>query len=176
MRIPVIGLTGPRRSGKDTVRRFILAHQGGYPYSMADPMRAMLMAGFGIDLNDPYWEAKKELVIPGLGVSPRNMMRTLGTEWGRNLVNRDVWLILAKGRMIADGAGMVIADIRFENEAQWVRYMGGRIVHVSNPRVSAAVEHTSDEPIKEEPGDGFIVNAGTLDELQDSVRQLLHVA
>jgi len=175
MRIPVIGLSGPRRSGKDTIRRFIIAAQGGYGYSFADPLRAMLWAGFGIDMNDPYWEANKEVPIPALGVSPRDMMRTLGTEWGRQMVNEDVWLILAKDKLLSQGSGMVIADVRFENEAAWVRDIGGRIIHVSRPGAPTDVAHASDTPIKQEPGDGHIVNMGTLEELQSSVGQLLHV-
>lgn len=176
-RVPVIGLTGPRQVGKDTIRRFIIASQGGYPYSMADPIRAMLLAGFGIDMSEPYWVANKEKVIPALGKSPRDMMRTLGTEWGRDLVNQDIWLTLARQRLLASGPGMVLADIRFPNEAAWVRDMGGRIVHINSKIFGEKdVAHLSDEPIAPEAGDGYIVNNGTLEELQIAVKDLLHVA
>lgn len=176
-RIPVIGLCGPRQVGKDTVRRFIIASQGGYPYSMADPIRAMLLGGFGIDMNDPYWIENKEQVIPALGKSPRDMMRTLGTEWGRDLVNQDIWLTLARQRLLAMGPGMVLADIRFENEAKWVRDMGGRIVHIdSKIHGQQDVQHSSDTPVIRELGDGIIVNNGSLEDLQSAVKDLLHIA
>jgi hypothetical protein len=142
---------------------------------MADPIRAMVYAGFGIDMSLPYWEAKKEEVIPALGVNPRNMMRTLGTEWGR-MVNPDVWVILARTRLLSMGPGMVIADIRFENEAKWVRDIGGRIIHIERNAADNSVEHVSDTPVIKELGDGIISNNGTLEDLQGAVKDLLRIA
>ena len=112
---PVIGLHGRARSGKDTVANFILAQRGGYIYSFADPIRAMLVP-LGIDMRDPYWQERKEEVIPAIGASPRRMMQTLGTEWGRELINPELWLILAKQLLLNCGPGMVIADVRFAVE------------------------------------------------------------
>ncbi len=171
---PLIGIAGRARSGKDTVANFIIAAIGGYRYSFADPIRAML-APLGVDMNDPYWQARKEELIPALGVSPRRMMQTLGTEWGRQIINPDLWLIMAHQRLLGNGPGMVISDVRFENEAAWIRKHGGRIIHVIRPEAKAVEAHASEDGIEMLDTDVRLFNSGTLEELQLSVRELLRV-
>lgn len=171
---PLIGIAGRARSGKDTVANFIIAAIGGYRYSFADPIRAML-APLGVDMNDPYWQARKEDVIPALGVSPRRMMQTLGTEWGRQLINPDLWIIMAHQRLLQNGPGMVISDVRFENEAAWIRKHGGWIIHVIRPEAKAVEAHASEDGIEMLDADAQLLNNGTLEELQLSVRELLRV-
>lgn len=171
---PLIGIAGRARSGKDTVANFIVAAIGGYRYSFADPIRAML-APLGVDMSDPYWQARKEEPIPALGVSPRRMMQTLGTEWGRQLVNPDLWLIMAHQRLLQNGPGMIIPDVRFDNEAAWIRKHGGRIIHVVRPDTKAVEVHASEDGIEVQDTDARLFNSGTLEELQLSVRELLRV-
>lgn len=171
---PLIGITGRARSGKDTVANFIIAAIGGYRYSFADPIRAMLTS-LGVDMSDPYWQARKEEVIPALGVSPRRMMQTLGTEWGRQLINPDLWLIMAHQRLLQNGPGMVIPDVRFDNEAAWIRKHGGRILHVLRPDAKIVEAHASEDGIEVLDTDVRLFNSGTLEELQLSVRELLRV-
>lgn len=171
---PLIGITGKARAGKDTVASFIVAAQGGYRYAFADPMRSMLRC-VGIDLDDPYWQDRKEEIIPALGVSPRRMMQTLGTDWGRELINPDFWIIMASQRLLLNGPGMVISDVRFENEAEWVRKHGGRVIHVVRPTADAVEAHVSESGIKVDALDIQLFNTGTREELQDSVRSMLNV-
>ena len=171
---PLIGVAGRARSGKDTVANFIVAAIGGYRYSFGDPIRAML-APLGVDMSDPYWQARKEESIPALGVSPRRMMQTLGTEWGRQLINPDLWLIMAHQRLLQNGPGMVVSDVRFDNEAAWIRKHGGRIIHVIRPDTKAVEAHASEDGIEMQDTDARLFNSGTLEELQLSVRELLRV-
>lgn len=171
---PLIGIAGRARSGKDTVANFIVAAIGGYRYSFADPIRTML-APLGVDMSDPYWQARKEESIPALGVSPRRMMQTLGTEWGRQLINPDLWLIMAHQRLLQNGPGMVVSDVRFDNEAAWIRKHGGRIIHVIRPDTKAVEAHASEDGIEMQDTDARLFNSGTLEELQLSVRELLRV-
>lgn len=171
---PLIGITGRARSGKDTVANFIVAAIGGYRYGFADPVRAMLVP-LGVDMSDPYWQARKEEPIPALGVSPRRMMQTLGTEWGRQLINPNLWLIMAHQRLLQNGPGMIISDVRFDNEAAWIRKHGGRIIHVIRPDTKAVEAHASEDGIEMQDTDARLFNNGTLEELQLSVRELLRV-
>lgn len=173
--IPLIGIAGRARSGKDTVANFIIAAVGGYRYGFADPIRAMLAAGLGVDMDDPYWRSRKEDTIPALGVSPRRLLQTLGTEWGREVINPDLWVILAHQRLLSSGPGMVLTDVRFENEAAWVRKHGGLIIHVLRSDAKNVEAHTSEAGIGVLDTDAQILNNGTLEELQLSVRELLRV-
>lgn len=168
----VIGITGPARAGKDTTANFIVAAVGGYVYSMAMPMKAMLKC-IGVNFDDPYWEDHKEQPIAALGVSPRLLLQTLGTEWGRQRVNPDLWVLLAKQRLLQYGRGMVVPDIRFENEAAWVRNVGGLIIHLTRKNATPVRPHSSEAGVERAPEDKLLSNDGSLEDLQHHVRDML---
>lgn len=170
---PVIGVAGVARVGKDAVAKFLISTGAArYAYSFADPIRSMIHAGFGVDMRSPYWQSKKEEIIPAFGRSPRQMMQTLGTEWGRCLVNDQVWILLAQEKLLNLGPGMVVADVRYDNEAVWIRKMGGTVVHVYRERAEPVASHVSEAGVIVEATDRIIHNNGSLEELQHSVREL----
>lgn len=172
---PLIAVAGKARSGKDTAGNFIIAAGGGtYKYGLADPIRRMLHAGLGIDVNDPYWASRKEDIIPAIGKSPRQLMQTLGTEWGRDLVTHDLWLTMAKNTLLQRGPGMVICDARFDNEAQWVRDVGGLVLHLNRSGAVKVAAHSSEGGISFQPGDIMVDNNGTLDALQTQIESIFH--
>ena len=174
-RLPIIAISGKSRVGKDAAAEaFLRMGAAKYRYSFADPLRAMLKAGFGIDLDDPYWQRRKEEQLPEYGRSPREMLQTLGTEWGRHLVHRDVWVKLAADALATSGPGMVIADCRFNNEAHWVRQAGGLVVHVTRAAAPAVRAHASEMGVTIQPGDGHLANDGTIEELYEAAHDLIY--
>lgn len=171
---PVIGIAGLARSGKDTVANYILAARGyGYRYGFADPIKAMLIP-LGIDCTDPYWTANKEAIIPSLGVSLRYLMQTLGTEWGRRLVNDDLWVTLAKSTVMTHGPGMIIPDVRFENEAAWIRAVGGRVIHLERDNRPQVLNHDSERGIARHAEDVVIKNNGSLQDLHQAITEMFN--
>lgn len=170
---PIVGITGLPRSGKDTVADFLLAkHRGTYKYSFAEPIVDMLNVGFNQNFRSDYWTERKGEPIPLLGKSPRELMQTLGTEWGRQHVHPDLWVFLANQRFLKLGAGMIIPDVRFENEAAFVRKYGGVVVHMSKFNAPLPNEHVSNKPIVGNAGDLILCNDGDLAELQHNVEGL----
>ena len=125
-------------------------------------------------MNDPYWEANKDRPIAALGRSPRYMLQTLGTDWARGMVNDDIWITLASQAALRNGVGMVISDVRFDNEAKWVRDVGGVIIEVRRNSVTPVEEHSSENPVTLIDSDFIVNNNGSLEELQDKVRELFH--
>ena len=170
----LIGLTGYAGAGKDTVRA-IMEREGFCGLSFAAPLRAMLrelITSCGID--DAYLDERelKETIIPELGVSYRHMAQSLGTEWGRNL-RRDFWLRLA-GAYMADqeDAGethFVISDVRFENEAAWVRNKGGQIWRVHREGLASVRSHVSESGMDNIKPKRTIHNNGTPEQLAEAV-------
>lgn len=168
---PIIGFSGPAGSGKDTAGSFALTYLGGYTYSFAFPVKRML-ACIGVDMFDPYWRSKVDENIPMLGVSPRQLMQTLGTDWGREIVNQDLWVLMAKDRFLRSGPGMIITDVRFENEAAWIRSLGGRIIHLQSRKNDKTNKHKSEDLIEIKPEDIVIQNNSTLEDLQQKVKDV----
>lgn len=174
MSLPVIvGIAGLPRTGKDTVADFLIAqYPGAYKYSFAEPIVNMLNVGLSQDFRSDYWTERKKEPIPLLGKSPRELMQTLGTEWGRQQVHPDLWVLLAAQRFIKAGPGMIIPDVRFENEADFVRKRGGVIIHLSKYQVDPTNDHESNAQLQRKTGDLGLTNNGDLSELQHTVEGL----
>lgn len=177
----LIGLCGYAGTGKDTVRALLEDHDFT-GLAFADPIRAMireLLTSNGID--DRFMDDRdfKETVIHELGVSYRHMAQSLGTEWGRNL-QPDFWLRIAGAFMddrIDDGdTHFVISDVRFENEAEWVRERGGVIWRVKREAAAPVRTHQSEAEIEHIEHDWTIHNDGSLEDLREAVGTSLQVA
>jgi len=177
----LIALTGKAGCGKDTVGEILCGLSDDFErIAFADPMKEMLEPLLQLLGEGPWpWEhrALKEKPIASIGVSPRRLAQTLGTEWGRGLVHPYLWVKCAGFAAAAierEGAqGLVITDCRFENEAAWVRGRGGEVWHILRPQASAVAAHVSEAGVAVAPGDSIIDNSGTLDELHDQVRRAL---
>ena len=84
----VIGIAGPARCGKDTAADFIIEEHPQYvKASFADPLKDMLRVGLGLNAAQLYGN-DKEGVDHRYECSPRHIMQTLGTEWGRQLIHQ----------------------------------------------------------------------------------------
>lgn len=64
---------------------------------------------------------------------------------------------------------IVIKDIRFENEAAFLRAHHGKIWHILRPDLEKVKAHSSEFGIKQAPGDYLLVNDGSLEELKRKV-------
>ena len=85
--------------------------------------------------------------IPGRPTA-RQLMQTLGTEWGRNLVNEDVWVEAARQTILGiqdwDEGPIVIDDMRFPNELVMVHELGGKAIKVVRPGAKDTSGHASE--------------------------------
>src|SRR5690348_6899955 len=100
----LIGLTGKAGSGKDTIADRLVVNKGFTKLAFAAPMKEALNKLFGFDPSDWYDREWKETPLPGIGKSPRQLAQTLGTEWGRDTINPNLWILLAQRRMVEDEA------------------------------------------------------------------------
>lgn len=169
--ISLIGIAGPAGAGKDTVADRLVAKHGFSRYSLAGPIKAALNAAFG--WSPEQWDdrAWKEARICRLGFSPRRAAQTLGTEWGRAL-NSNLWLLLAERFIERCKAmdsfdpiahGIVIPDIRFEDEAAWVRKQGGVLWHITRGDCASIEAHASEAGVSVAPCDLTLHNSRDID-------------
>lgn len=161
-----IGIHGAARAGKNTVADIISAHYPYYAqYAFADPLKKMLRIGLGLVDAQLYGELK-DVVDNRYGCSPRHLQQTLGTEWGRELINQDLWVRVAAERL-EGGFPTIITDVRFDSEADFVR-KDGIIVHVIG-RGGIAGDHSSEAGITPHENDRYIFNTHGKSELEDTV-------
>lgn len=178
----LIGLTGFAGAGKDSVRLILERDHNYHGLAFADPMRLMLfelLQSAGISANYMHARDLKELPIPELGVSYRHMAQTLGTEWGRNL-HPDFWVRIAAAYVAdcakhTDTAGMpiVVSDVRFANEAHWIKQQGGQLWRVDRPNLEPVRHHQSEQEIDRLVHTQWVSNYGTLEDLERQVSMAL---
>jgi hypothetical protein len=164
----VIGLCGPEGAGKSTTAKILVEQYGAEIIPFAEPLKRMLLA-LGIPRRHLYGTtAEKEEPLAMLGgKSGRDVMKTLGTEWGRNMVYRDLWSDRWKAMVNASRAPIVISDdLRFPNEEHVARELGASIICVVRPDTvkPTGPVHESMEYWKIN-ADFQIVNPGSLPEL-----------
>ena len=133
---------------------------------MRDMLSVMLSdLGYSEDLITHHLHVDKEALVPELGVSVRHLLRTLGTEWGRDCVSPSVWLDvwLSKARR---KSFVVVDDVRFTNEAELIRLLGGEVWRITRPGVVRTTEHASESGL--DTWSEFtcdIVNSGSISDL-----------
>jgi len=169
----LIGLYSPApQSGKTTVAG-VLSDHGHVIIPFAGTLKDMVVPMLGA-LGYSYpraWEMllrDKDAIVPEIGVSVRHMLQTLGTEYGRQCLHPNVWLICWR-KQAERHAKVVADDVRFPNEAALIREMGGEMWMVRRPGVERNTGHASEGSLDEFDFDRVIENDGTLDELRTKV-------
>jgi hypothetical protein len=134
----VVGLSGFAQSGKTTAALYLEKKYGIRRKHIAEPLRAMLAVllqanGMSSDEITRYLEGDlKEQVIPCLGVTSRYAQITIGTEWGREMINQNLWAnTWAAG--VANGESVMNDSVRFPNEAAAIRSLGGFVIMIKRP-------------------------------------------
>lgn len=178
----IIALTGPKGSGKDEAGAALM--KAGYrPMAFAEPIKEAIETMFSLDPRIWHDRDLKEKtldetgILPGLDVSPRLMAQTLGTEWGRELIDPDIWVKAVEARIQyeANEVGVnkfVITDLRFDNEIEWVQSMGGRVVEVIRPEHNWSTDHASEAGPDPELIDGAILNNASIEILHQRTLDL----
>ena len=166
----LIGLTGAAGAGKDLVATLI---PGALRIAFADPLYEGLAAMLGIPEALLRSRATKEAPLAGLGRSPRQLLQTLGTDWGRQMVSPDIWLQAAYWRWEkASAAGhsfVVVPDVRFANEARLIHDQGGEVWLIHRPHLEPVAAHVSEAGLPLGQIDRLLVNDGSVEQLRERV-------
>lgn len=173
MKFLIIGITGPAQSGKDTAADFIIGQvEGAYKKtSFADPIKEMLRAGLDLSTEQLYGKLK-DVIDNRYECTPRHMLQTLGTEWGRTLINGNTWVIAMEDYLDTIGGLFIIPDIRFENEATLIRKYG-RLIHITgrDDNIEAGADHISEKGVEVGSNDLIVRNDGNLDTFYNAIRE-----
>jgi hypothetical protein len=85
--------------------------------------------------------------------TPRRVMQTLGTEWGR-AIDPDLWAkaTMAKIKRLNNLAGVVaITDCRFVNELEAIRAAGGQVWKIQGTTITDQTGHASEKEMDQIP-------------------------
>jgi hypothetical protein boklE_20810 len=103
------------------------------------------------------------------------MMQTLGTEWGRSLLP-DLWLRVWRHEVDDQAHCVCVPDIRFDNEAELIRGLGGTIIHVQRKPTAdmlAVPAHASEAGITRMKGDIIFRNDRGIEKMAQLAASIL---
>lgn len=176
--IQLIGLYSPAPQSGKTFTANVLAHQGFCPVSFAEPLKRMACEfltqfGYREDVAARLVWVDKHKLVPEVGVTVREILQRLGTEWGRQQIADDVWIRCWQARV--KGHDQVVTDdVRFLNEAEAVKAAGGQMWMIRRSSAAHDGEHVSEGAL--DNWDGFDVvldNDGSLEEFRRKIDAVL---
>tara|TARA_Y100000114_G_scaffold35323_1_gene30866 strand:- start:4364 stop:4948 length:585 start_codon:yes stop_codon:yes gene_type:complete len=188
----IIGICGLIGSGKGTVADILVNTHKFKKISFADKLKDGVASVFGWDrkmlegdtdesrqwreLKDDFWSNETKMEV-----TPRLVLQLFGTDCMRNGFDDGIWVSLVKKELLDNpGRNYVIPDVRFANEVNMIRDIGGEVWEVKrgpDPQWLIEYETNGTEPtvhasewkwIKSKK-DLVIENDGTLDELSNQV-------
>ncbi len=170
----LLALTGSMGSGKTTVVNIIRSYRPNLQVvKIAQPL---------YDIQDYVYSRIKR---PLTEAKDRRLLQYLGTEWGRE-IDSNLWINLWKEEVeriqATDPYTLIIADdLRFDNEAQVIKEMGGVLVKVDASTRARAdrinlinTSHKSENGVDFKYIDFLIENSGSMEDLEDCVSTLLN--
>jgi hypothetical protein len=170
----VIGLAGHAQVGKDTIGQILVRDYGFTRISFADNVReAVYRLNPQLSYDRDVWETQE--IVDEYGwewvkvnvPEARRLLQRMGTEVGREMFGESCWTDMALRQ--AEGVDRVVfTDVRFANEAQVIRELGGEVWLVTRPGTGPVNDHASDRIDFET--DAKIGNAGTVEQLDAMIR------
>jgi len=158
----IIGFAGFMKSGKTTAAKYV----GVRMFSFATPIKEIAKEEF-------KWDGKKD-------EKGRRLLQVLGTEAGREY-SPDIWINRTKEdildyfrtcKITGTRKLVVIDDVRYPNEAQFIKDMGGLMIRMDRPGCKAG-KHLSEIGLTRTLIDMTIVNEGTKRDLKAQVKGML---
>lgn len=140
----IIGVVGPAGSGKSAVAKHLVSKHEFLRMRFAENLKSMLKVGLGLTDEQIDGDQKMISLHQFGGCTPRHLMQTLGTEWGRRMVHSDIWVNAWRQSLPAHGL-ICVDDVRFPNEASAIRAEGGVLWRVTRTNANAVfVDHPSE--------------------------------
>lgn len=171
--IKLIGISGYARSGKDTAAK-ALTDIGWTRKAFADALkrdaglalRNSLLAG---NFNPPQDEVAPWFTDPSM----KETYRPFLVEYGRAMrALRPEYWIARLALEIGPDSCYVITDVRYANEAEWIRRHGGKVVEIVRPGVGPA-NAEEDMSMRTFTPDLHIYNNGTVEKLRERLLEYM---
>ena len=144
----IIGITGSAGSGKDTIGDILVSNLPNWEkISFASHLKDVTALLFGFDRKmlagetpedreireqpDKFWSEKM-----GKDFTPRFALQYLGTNLLRNQLHQNIWVDCLERNIMKSNKNIVITDVRFPNEIDMIRNIGGEIWRVERGELS----------------------------------------
>lgn len=125
----IIGISGKRGSGKDTLGKVLINKYGFVKISFAKRLKEIAKDMYALT-NEQVDGMLKETIDPRYGITPRDILIGLGND-GRKY-DPNVWIRLAF-QGLPDGK-YIVTDLRYQNEAKYLQDQGAMLVRLNRAK------------------------------------------
>ena len=158
--IMIIGLSGKKRVGKDTVADYLVSKYGFKKYSFADPIKSVAKILFGFSESQLYGYRKEE-IDPRWNITPRDFFQKFGTDYMQYQFPKDfpksneviedkcfwvkrfnIWYQAEKEKN--PDVKIVITDVRFEHEYDYLIDEDAMIIKIVKDEAEGNDTHISE--------------------------------
>jgi len=161
----LIGLAGAAGAGKTTIAKHLVEKHGFTRTGFADPLKNMLITA-GLCTHDECYGVKT--------ARSRELLQKIGTDIFRKQLDPLFWVNKTEDEIVrlwsSEKKRVVVDDIRFPEEAQRIRDMGGIVIMVQRGDdyvdPTAGRSHESERLVRTIACDHlFVANSGDTDKL-----------
>ena len=166
----IIGISGKAGAGKDTVLEMIKEQVGDvHNRKFSGSLKELASELLGVEASMFESQEFKESFINGSYMTFRDFLIELGMLMRK--VDHNYW-VKKSMEIINDGIN-VFTDMRFPNEMNAIKDMGGVTVRI-NRNGNDGIDHESDTALDGGTFDYVIHNLGDLDDLRKNVKELVN--
>lgn len=179
----IIGLHGIAGAGKDTFAAAVKELEDNTDiFAFAEPLKQASKILFNFSHDQLYHPIAKEVIderwqLNGKECCPREILQWLGTDVLRNHINQKFFVINMQQRIAASKAKyVIISDVRFDNEAEFIRDIGGKVIKIKRDmektggKTTKHSTHVTEKGISTHLIDAVIENNATIDEFKTNIR------
>lgn len=132
----IIALTGYKQSGKSTIAETLREELGLRRMAFADPVKWAVADLYDLSYDQLYGDLK-ETPDPRYHLTPRAILQRFGTEVCRQ-IHPNTWTMHMRRRIDImvknfNPAGIIIDDVRFDNEVALIHELCGEVWLISRP-------------------------------------------
>ena len=189
----IVAITGPKRSGKDTVANYLKSMFDYEPLAFAEPIKDILCLTFGIsrEVLDDFKNSKDLHKILGVEyygpfaedsdeyveftTDMRQILQRFGTDAMQKHFGTDVWCKkLLQDALAWDLDTICVSDLRFLEEYEYLKEHCEKLTIIRLHKEGLEEDvHSSEQEYKQIPSDYDISNNGTLQELYNKLNKIM---
>lgn len=180
----IIGISGLKRNGKDTIANYLCDNYGYQRIAFADPLKEVARVMFEFN-DEQLYGSEKEVVDEYWQLTPRQALNFVGIDLIKNNMDKldpkfgkNFWIHCAKRKVDEilkenPDAVIVFSDVRYPDECELIRKLNGFIIRVERPCYLTVDSHESESHVMNLKVDAIIQNDGSIDDLHKRVSELL---